>query len=174
MADPPGGSCDDRWAAVSITVLASLPPLCLSRSRFPFFRPILYFHFCQILLSRTAAPLRGCSTHSPMQAAVLSSLYRRLTHASCSHLCVGTPARTCSFFFSSVLPLPCTLPVRCCAVLSLVIALTRAAVWYPFRAHTLRSHSDAMLAPAHSFLSCVTQYRNTAHTREYTSVVIFT
>lgn len=60
--------------------------------------------------------------------------------------------------------------VRCCALLSLVIALTRARVWYPFRAHTLRSHSEAILVPAHSLLSCVTQYRNGI----YTSVVLFT
>lgn len=134
--------------------------LSLSLSLCPFFRPILYFHFCQILLSRTA------NTTSRFSTSVLSSSYRLLTHASCSHLCVGTPGTHLFLFFPTSVHGLCV----CCALLSLVIALTRAPVWYPCRVHThthtpLRSHSGAMLALARSFLSCVTQYRNGIYAR---------
>lgn len=100
MANPPGGSCDDRcWRGFDHRLGSSFTALCPS---LPFFRPILYFHFCQILLSRTATPLRDVVRTAQSKRLYFRHSYRRLTHASCSHLCVGTPARTCSSFF----PLP--------------------------------------------------------------------
>lgn len=97
---------------VSITVFHCVP-LALSLSLCPFFRPILYFHFCQILLSRTATPLRDL-VRLYFRRRIGGLLMRRALICVLAHR-----VRTCSSFF----PLPCT---ACAFVARCFLSLSRS------------------------------------------------
>lgn len=130
----------------------------LSLSLVLFFRPILYFHFCQILLSRTAAPLRDVVRTAQckllyFRRCIGGLLMRRALICVLAHRHALAPLVFLLLFFTKALR----------GAFSRVIALPRAPVWYPFRAHTpvVSLRYDARSCSLVSFLCDAVSLRRT-------------